>query len=193
MILDDIFGSKGKVALFTALFDGRRRRFHIRELARKVGLTAPSLMREAKSLVAIGLLCEEKDGNRVDYWANTQSPIYQPLETLVEKTVGPQASLAEAFADSPCPIVFIYGSRARGTERADSDFDVFVIGDEGLRSISARVGKVAEASGVEVNPYVVTAQEFKKRLAKGDHFLTEVMAAPKIFLKGGENELAGMA
>ena len=79
------------------------------------------------------------------------------------------------------------------TERADSDFDVFVIGDEGLRSISARVGKVAEASGVEVNPYVVTELEFKKRLAKGDHFLTEVMATPKIFLKGGENELAGMA
>ena len=105
MILDDIFGSKGKVALFTALFDGRRRRFHIRELARKVGLTAPSLMREAKSLVAIGLLCEEKDGNRVDYWANTQSPFYKPLETLVEKTVGPQALLAEVFADSPCPIL----------------------------------------------------------------------------------------
>ena len=193
MILDEIFGSKGKVALFTVLFDGRRRRFHIRELARKVGLSAPSLMREAKSLAAIGLLCEEKDGNRVDYWANTQSPFYKPLETLVEKTVGSQALLAEVFADSPCPIVFIYGSRARGTERADSDFDVFVIGNEGLRSISARVGKVAEASGVEVNPYVVTVQEFKKRLASGDHFLTEVMASPKIFLKGGENELAGMA
>ena len=101
MILDDIFGSKGKVALFTALFDGRRRRFHIRELARKVGLTAPSLMREAKSLVAIGLLCEEKDGNRVDYWANTQSPIYQPLETLVEKTVGPQARLDRWTTGTP--------------------------------------------------------------------------------------------
>ena len=52
MILDRIFGSKGRVALFTALFDGQGKRFHIRELARKMGLSAPSLMREAKSLVA---------------------------------------------------------------------------------------------------------------------------------------------
>jgi len=151
------------------------------------------LMREAKSLVSAGLLCEERDGNRVDYWANIDSPLYPHLEALIEKTAGPRTQLAEAFADCACPVIFIYGSRARGTERADSDFDIFAIGDEGLRSISAKAGIVAERAGVEVNPYVISPNEFKTRLANNDHFLKEVMSLPKIFLKGDEDELARMA
>ena len=193
MILDRIFGSKGRVALFTALFDGQGKRFHIRELARKMGLNAPSLMREAKSLVAIGLLCEERDGNRLDYRANENSPLYAHIAALVENTSGVKTQLAEAFVDSSCPVVFLYGSRVRGNERADSYFDVFVIGNEGLRSVSSRISRVVESAGVEVNPYVISPEEFKKRLDGGNHFLKEVMSSPKEFRKGDENELARLA
>ncbi len=193
MVIDTLIGSKGKVALFTALFDGRQRRTHIRELARNAGLSAPSLMREAKSLVKIGLLLEEKDGNRVDYCANVDSPLYPVLTELVQKTAGAEVALREAFDNSDNDVVFIYGSRAKGCERADSDCDVFVVGREGLRKAAARAGEVANRIGIEVNPYVVTPEEFKRRVASGDHFLGDVMSSPKIFLKGSEDELAGLA
>ena len=192
-MLERIVGSKGRVALLRALFDGRCQSVHIRELARKAELSAPSLMREAKNLVNMGLLKEVRDGNRVDYSANSDSPLYAPLLSLVEKTSGPIALLKEAFADSAADFVFVYGSRARGTERADSDIDLFVIGNEGLRKVSSRISSVAERVDVEVNPYVISSAELKRRLAAGDHFLNEVMASPKIFLKGDENGLAGMA
>lgn len=192
-MLERIVGSKGRVALLRALFDGRCQSVHIRELARKAELSAPSLMREAKNLVNMGLLKEVRDGNRVDYSANSDSPLYAPLLSLVEKTSGPIALLKEAFADSAADFVFVYGSRARGTERADSDIDLFVIGNEGLRKVSSRIASVAERVDVEVNPYVISSAELKRRLAAGDHFLTEVMASPKIFLKGDESGLAGMA
>jgi predicted nucleotidyltransferase len=150
-------------------------------------------MREAKALVKIGLLREEKDGNRVDYCANVDSPLYPALTELVQKTAGPEAALREAFADSDNDVVFIYGSRARGCERADSDCDVFVVGREGLRKAAARAGEVANRIGIEVNPYVVTPEEFKRRVASDDHFLGDVMSSPKIFVKGSEDELAGLA
>lgn len=193
MILDTLFGSKGKVVLLSALFDGKQRRLHIREMARSSGLSAPSLMREAKSLVKIGLLREARDGNRLDYLANVDSPIYAPLYELVRNTVGPESALKEAFMDSDNDVVFIYGSRAKGCERADSDFDVFVIGREGLRKTSARTGEIAAKFGVEVNPYVIAPDEFRRRILSGDHFLGDVMVSPKIFLKGNEDELAGLA
>ena len=193
MVIDTLIGSKGKVALFTALFDGRQRRTHIRELARNAGLSAPSLMREAKSLVKIGLLQEEKDGNRVDYCANVDSPLYPALTELVQKTAGAEVALREAFDNSDNDVVFIYGSRAKGCERADSDCDVFVVGREGLRKAAARAGEVANRIGIEVNPYVVTPEEFKRRVASGDHFLGDVMSSPKIFLKGSADEFAGLA
>ena len=193
MVLETLIGSKGKVVLLTSLLDGKQRRVHIRELARNSGLSAPSLMREAKSLVKIGILREERDGNRVDYLANVDSPLYTALSELVGKTTGPESALRESFADSDNDVVFIYGSRANDSERADSDCDVFVIGREGLRKIAARTGAVASKIGIEVNPYVVSPDEFARRLSSGDHFLGEVMSSPKIFLKGDENELARLA
>ena len=193
MILDKLIGSKGRVALLTMLLDGKQRRVHIRELARNSGLSAPSLMREAKSLVKIGLLLEERDGNRVDYLANVASPLYAVLSELVAKTAGAEIALKEAFSDSDNDVVFIYGSRAKGMERTDSDYDVLVIGREGLRKTVARAGAVANRIGVEVNPYVIAAEEFKQRISSGDHFLKEVMASQKIFLKGDEDELARLA
>ena len=193
MILDKLIGSKGRVALLITLLDGKQRRVHIRELARNSGLSAPSLMREAKSLVKIGLLREERDGNRVDYLANVASPLYAVLSELVAKTAGAEIALKEAFSDSDNDVVFIYGSRAKGMERTDSDYDVLVIGREGLRKTVARAGAVANRIGVEVNPYVITTEEFKQRISSGDHFLKEVMASQKIFLKGDEDELARLA
>ena len=193
MILDKLIGSKGRVALLTMLLDGKQRRIHIRELARNSGLSAPSLMREAKSLVKIGLLREERNGNRVDYLANVASPLYAVLSELVAKTAGAENALKEAFFDSDNDVVFIYGSRAKGMERTDSDYDVLVIGREGLRKTATRAGTVANRIGVEVNPYVITTEEFKQRISSGDHFLKEVMASQKIFLKGDEDELARLA
>ena len=101
--------------------------------------------------------------------------------------------MRESFADSDNDVVFIYGSRAKGNARADSDYDVFVIGREGLRKVSARAGEVATKVGIEVNPYVIAPEEFGRRVSNGDHFLGEVMASPKIFLKGDEHELARLA
>ena len=193
MILDKLIGSKGRVALLTMLLDGKQRRVHIRELARNSGLSAPSLMREAKSLVKIGLLREERNGNRVDYLANVASPLYAVLSELVVKTAGAEIALKEAFSDSDNDVVFIYGSRAKGMERTDSDYDVLVIGREGLRKTVARAGAVANRIGVEVNPYVITTEEFRQRISSGNHFLKEVMASQKIFLKGDEDELARLA
>ncbi len=191
-MLEHLLGSKGRAALLADLFDGKRRKRHIRELARRAGLSAPSLMREAKGLVRLGLLIEERDGNRLDYTANVASPLYGTIEELVSKTAGGEVVLREAFADAKASVVFIYGSRARGNARADSDYDIFVIGDEGLRGISRRVRAAAQKIDVEINPYVVSPSEFSRRLKAQDHFLTEVMASPKIFIKGGADELAGM-
>lgn len=191
-MLEHILGSKGRAAIFANLFDGKHQQRHIRELARRAGMSAPSLMREAKGLVRLGLLVEERDGNRLDYAANVASPLYSIIEELVSKTAGGEMILREVFADAKAPVVFIYGSRAKGNARADSDYDLFVIGDEGLRGISRRVRVAAQKIDVEINPYVVSPSEFSRRLKANDHFIAEVMSSPKIFIKGSVDELARM-
>ena len=192
MLLAELLGSKTRAALVEKLFSGEERKIHVRELARMSGLSAPSLMREAKALVRAGVLVEEKEQNRILYSANAACPFSGALKELVRKMADGTVQLASAFAGSGFDVVFLYGSRAKGTARADSDYDVFCIGDEGLRQTAARLAAVRDGLGVEINPYVVTRAEFRHRLAAGDHFIREVLAQPKVFLKGGAGELGAM-
>ncbi len=191
-ILEKLFGSQTRAVILKTFFSVESRKVHLRELARLTGLSAPNLMREAKMLAKEGILVEEKDGNRVLYAANPVCPFHDALKDIVAKATDGVALLKGVFSQSAAKVVFIYGSRANGTARADSDYDIFCIGDEGLRKVTALLAPVRDALGVELNPYVISEGEFKERLASGNHFLGEVMASAKLFLKGGALELEAM-
>jgi hypothetical protein len=55
------------------------------------------------------------------------------------------------------------------------------------------VGKTQDKLGREVNPSVYPVDEFKSKVASKHHFLTSVLAEPKIFVIGDEHELEGLA
>ena len=191
--LEQLFGSKARAAIIARLFVDEPKKMHLRELARACGLSAPNMLRTAKALSALGVLREESDGNQTLFSANRESPFYEPLKQMAAKAADPVPMLASAFSGNDADIVFVYGSRAAGTARPDSDCDIFVIGGGGLRRITALLAPVRERVSVELNPYVLDAAEFRRRMEASDHFLGEVMASPKIFLKGDDHELEAMA
>jgi predicted nucleotidyltransferase len=90
------------------------------------------------------------------------------------------------------PIAFVFGSIARQREMAESDVDLFVIGDLGLRNLVGLLSGVSDKIGREINPHVFSLKELKKRQAQGDHFISRVLDEPKIFILGNENELEKM-
>jgi len=67
-----------------------------------------------------------------------------------------------------------------------------VIGPIGLRQLSGRLSAVSAQLGRVINPHVMTAEEFRRRKAKRDHFLTRVLESPQIFVIGGTDDLEAM-
>ncbi|MBO4513372.1 MAG: nucleotidyltransferase domain-containing protein [Victivallales bacterium] len=192
-MLRELLGSQCRAEILKHLFTKECKSIHLRELARLSSLSAPVLQRELRQLALLDLIIAQRDGNRVNYSANTKNPLFSLLCELVLKTEGAVGILKESFSDSSAEIIFIFGSTANGTARADSDIDLFVIGDCGLRDVAKRTHTAAEKTGKEINPYVITRIDFQNRMKKHDHFLNEIYSSPKIFLKGDENELAGLA
>ena len=192
-MLQKLLGSQARAEILKNLFTPEQKCIHLRELSRLSNLSAPVLQRELHQLALMGLVIAEKDGNRVNFSANRNNPIYQPLCELVAKTDGIEGILRKAFADISADYVFIFGSVAKKTAKANSDIDLFVIGDCGMREVTRHIHAIAESISQEINPYVITLTDYVTRIQKNDHFLKEIRESQKVFLKGDANEFARLA
>lgn len=168
------------------------RRLHVREIARLTGTAAGTLNKELTRLHEVGLLNRERVGNQVQYSANRSHQIYPELAGILRKTVGLADVLIEALTPlaNEVKVAFVFGSIARGTETTGSDIDLLIIGGWDFGSVVDGLHPAQEQLGREINPKVFSAREWKAKLRSRDPFVREVLAQPKIFLIGTEDELA---
>jgi DNA-binding transcriptional ArsR family regulator/predicted nucleotidyltransferase len=190
--LVDIVSSRVKAELLRLLFGLSQPELHLRELVRQSGLSLGTVQQELRRLTRVGLVIARKDGNRVYYRANPDHPAYRDLCSLVVKTDGLAGVLQPARKTPDVSVAFVFGSVARGDTDAGSDVDLMVIGQVGLRKLTSLLSGVADRVGREINPHVMSPEEFAKRKVDRDHFVISVLAAPKLFVKGTEHELETM-
>lgn len=163
----------------------------MRELERQTGCVIGTIQTELKKLLRIGLVTRERDGNRVYYQADSGHPLYPDICSIVRKTSGLIDLLKQALeGQEEITAAFIFGSFARREERPDSDVDLMVIGSLGLRKVTSLLSGLSEKIGREINPHVMAPGEFCQRGAAGEHFVSELLTSPKIFIKGGEDVLS---
>ena len=189
LTLLDIVASKGKAEVLRLLFGIQPQEFHLRELVRKSKLALRTVQLEMERLVKAGLVTSRRDGNRLYYRANRNSPIYPDLRNLVLKTAGLANVLSNALQQPGIELAFVFGSLARDDARPESDVDLMVIGDVGLRALTKLLSGLSETLGREINPHVLTRGEFVLRQRANDHFISSVLASPRLFIIGSENEL----
>jgi predicted nucleotidyltransferase len=189
-ILDALFPSV-RTGVFTATMLEPERWWFMTELARQLRTTPSSLQRELESMVAAGLLLRRRDGRRTYFKANVESPVFNDLRGLLEKTVGLVPALTSALKPygDQIELVMLYGSVAREEEHASSDVDLMIVGTlqqidllPVLRRLEARFRR-------EVNVTLFSPREFRRKLAKGDHFLNSVLKGKTVLLKGSLHEL----
>ena len=191
-LLAQILSSKVRAEIFRLLFGLSDQSLHLRELARRSGFAIGTIQTEMKKLVRLDLVERRKDGNRVYYQANKNHPLYGDIQQLVFKTSGLVDEFQRAVGDEEAiQIAFLFGSAATGKLAAESDVDLLVIGDIGLRQLLSLLTGVSDRIGREINPIVMSAREFGKRVADGEHFITAVLDGPKHFIVGTADDLPG--
>src|SRR4030043_1653205 len=190
--LAELLSSRARAEIFRLLFSGAGEELHVREIERRSGLNDSTLRQEMGKLVRLDLVQSRKDSNRVYYRAKTESPLYPEIRNLVLKTTGLSDLLKSALKDKRIRLAFVFGSIARGEERAGSDVDLMVIGQLGLRDLSRLLSGIPEKIGREVNPHVLKEEELRKRIRAKEHFFSNVLESPKIFIIGSHHELEAM-
>lgn len=194
-ILGELLSSRIRAEIFRNLFGiAPDSALYMREIERRTGFAIGTVQTELKKLQRLDIISRVRDGNRVYYRANTAHPVYPEIRALVLKTSGLADVIVNALGnETGIRVAFVFGSFARQEEKASSDVDLMVVGDIGLRKLTGLLMDVSGKIGREINPHVFSEKEFVKRKKDKDHFLNQVLEAPKIFIIGTENELAEMA
>ena len=191
--LADALFSNTQQRVLAYLFGQPERSFFATELIKLAGGGSGAVQRELVRLEDSGLVTVSRIGTQKHYQANPKSPIFSELCAIAQKTVGLAEPLREVLKPLATKIsaAFVYGSVAKKRDTATSDIDLMVISGKvtyadlfgALEEVSARLGR-------KVNPTVYTPQELAKCMKQGNAFVTRVLAQSKIWLVGGESDLA---
>jgi hypothetical protein len=151
-----------------------------------------SLHRALQRAIASGVVVRRKVGQQYVYRADESSPFYPEVRSLCAKMLGPAGILGDALRAAGPPLVenaFIFGSTARGTDRRTSDIDLMVLGEATDFDVADLLREAVERIPRTVNAFAHTRQEAEEAIARGDPFLLEVWAQPKLMLVGREEDL----
>jgi predicted nucleotidyltransferase len=83
----------------------------------------------------------------------------------------------------------IYGSIARGEERAQSDVDLLIVGSPSLQDLLPALRRVERQFGREVNVTRYSEDEFRAKRHSGNHFLNSILKSNLITIVGSPDEL----
>ena len=190
--LSEILSSRTRAEIFRLLYGPAEEELYVREIERRTGLNDRTIRQEIAKLLKLDLVLDRKDSNRIYYRANKSNPLYPDIRNLVLKSIGLIDILKGALKNNRIQIAFIFGSLSEGKESSESDVDLFVIGNLGMREVSRLLSGVPEKIGREINPHVMSSDEIKKRNNEKDNFISNVIKSSKLFVIGTENDLKTM-
>lgn len=175
------------------LFGQPDRSFYATEIIAMAGAGSGAVQRELARLTQSGLVTLRPVGNQKHYQANPASPIFAELCGIARKTVGLAEPLRQALAPLAAQIkaAFVYGSIAKKQDSARSDIDLMLVSDTlTFGDTYLALDAASKSLGREVNPTILTVQDFAKRRQEEGSFVSRVLEQPKIWLIGGEDDLA---
>ncbi len=178
---------QGRIAILAALVAAGDDGLHLREVARRANLNSKTAMRELHALRDAGILGSRPIGRQVVYRLNPDCPIADELRSIVRKTAGLADVLAAALAPFADRIneAYVYGSHARGEERADSDVDLMVVGSVSLLELSSTLRDAGRTLRRTINPTLYTSGEYSAAQAVTDSFVDRVARGPRLNVAGG--------
>jgi predicted nucleotidyltransferase len=148
--------SQQQGVVLAALLGAPDQEVSISDLGRLTGTPYASVHREVERAIAAGLVRERRVGNVRLVQADSDSPYFDGLSSVLVRAFGPPAVLAEALADVPgIESAYLFGSwaaRFSGEERTRpvQDIDLLVLGEPDRTRLFEAIASASERLGREV-------------------------------------------
>ena len=171
--------------LLTFFYVNRSARVYVRQLAVALDADSTNVSRELARLEQEGFLRAEPEGRQLYYTINRDYPYLKPVFALLQGSIGIQPTLKHALESVPgIQSAWLFGSFAKNEADAASDIDLLIVGQPDQARLAAETRKAEKTLRREINYTVLTPQELKRRLRKGDAFVTDIWNGKRVELLG---------
>jgi predicted nucleotidyltransferase len=148
-------------------FENPKQEMYLRELARKLNMSAATVMRITNFLVGEGMLEKRVERNATYFRANL-SPDFKELKKICGAGVIDLLKSKSVGLAS----VLLYGSAAKGEDDAGSGYDFLVIASR----CDVRASELSERLGREVSLQVYDATGWKKTSKQNRAFYLDIIS-----------------
>ncbi len=160
---------------------------HLRDIARRLEVSAGNLSKELQALEKDNLFKSEKRGVQKFFSINKDHPLYQDLKSLIFKTIGIKGALQDLLKEfTAVKRGFIYGSFAKGEEKAYSDIDLCLIVDNEKfddSKFTEKLQTLEKQFSREISYIYHTEEEWGGKQRQKDSFVMNVLKQKRIELK----------
>lgn len=180
------FLSQNQLLLLGLFYTNPEKSYYMQEVGRILSKKPGVFQRALNALAEKAILRSEYRGNARFFQANTQHPLYPELKSIVSKTSGAEGTLRNLMEQlKDVKVALLYGSFAKNREREDSDIDLLVVGNPKAETALIKNLRVLEKKlQREINYKFYSEMEYRKKRAKPDSFLEEILTDKTIILKG---------
>lgn len=186
-MLEHLFTSKTRTKLLLLFLFNQTKEYHLREIARRIGISPTYVNKELNNLEKINLIKKEKKANLNIYSLNLKCIFLNELKMIFLKTDYFWELIKKELNDK-VKYSFIFGSFAQGQEKELSDIDLFLVSGLKEDKVIRIIQKLEKFTEREINYVLWDERTFNQRAAEGHHLLRTIKKSKIIMLVGEENE-----
>jgi predicted nucleotidyltransferase len=164
-----------KIALnvLSYFFENPKEETHLRELARKLGMNATTVMRAVNLLTEMELLLRRAEKHATYFRANSNQKFKEMKKAYTISKIF-DAGIVELFKEKSVGLsaVLLYGSAAKGEDDRESDYDFLVIASK----CGVTTNQISELLGRETSLQVYNAAGWKRVSKQNRAFYLEVIS-----------------
>lgn len=153
-MLESLITSKTRLRLLVKFFVNQANKAHMRGLADELNESTNAIRKELNNLSEAGYLEKKSEGNKINYYANTEHPLFSSLQDIVRKYLGLDQIVEKILLRmGQVEQVWLIGDYAKGID--SGKIEVVVVGSElNAAYVKQLEGKIEDNIGRTIKIYL---------------------------------------
>jgi predicted nucleotidyltransferase len=182
----DVLFPRGIQRVLAPIMLNPEREFRHNELVAMAGPGRGSGQNAVRAVLEAGIASSRRSGNQLLVSANRSHPIFGELRSICLKSFGVADRLREALSPwaGEVDLAFLFGSIVKGTDRADSDIDLIVVGSPDLMALHGAIDRAEADLGRPVHFSVYGRDEWGS--LEKEPVMASIISGAKVMVVGND-------